>query len=172
MPLSPNFTGTQQIGLPSCVYLTDTSTGSDTAVTQRRAYIQDVQGNYLVPSGTTTDYVVWALVDTSISIDCLTQDTAPYCLVQWLNVSNTVLYSKTILCDFRLNNLQKSFSLTQSLTSDPRILQDTNWFLNKMILRCNIDDSVQAVEIGGNQQVAQGALNRATYMTENSNLFF
>lgn len=91
MPLVPNFTGTQQIGLPSCVYLTDTSTGSDVAITQRRAYIQDVQGNYLVPSGTTTDYVVWSILDTSISIDCLTQDTAPYVLVQWLNVSGTVL---------------------------------------------------------------------------------
>ena len=169
--MAQTFTATQQIGLPTCVYITDTSTGLSN-VASRRAYIQDVQSNYLVPSGTTTDYTVWALVDTSISIDCLSQDTCAYVKIEWMSAGGTVLYTLTTLCNFRLNNLQESFSLTQSLTSDPSLIQDTDWFLNKMILRCNIDDSVQAVEIGGNQQVSQAALNRATAMTQSQSLYF
>lgn len=170
--LTPNFTGTQQIGLPNCVYLTDTSTGSDVTIIEKRVYITDVENNYLVPSGTTTDYVVWALVDSTISIDCLTQDTAAFVRVDWLNVSGGVVETKTILCDFRLYNLQESFQLTQQLVGNPNIIQDTNYWNNKMILRVNIDDSVEAVSIGGNQRVAQSALNRATYMTTNQTMFF
>ena len=170
--LTPNFTGTQQIGLPSCVYLTDDSTGSDVTITEKRVYITDVENNYLVPSGTTTDYVVWALADSTISIDCLTQDTAAFVKTDWVNVSGGVVETKTILCDFRLYNLQESFQLTQAMVAQPNIIQDTNFWNNKMILRVNIDDSVEAVSIGGNQRVAQSALNRATAMTNNQSIYF
>jgi hypothetical protein len=172
MPLTQNFTATQQIGLPLAVYVTDTSTGSDVAVTARRLYIQDIQGNYLVPSGTTTQYMVWALVDTSKSFTCLTGDVAPYAKVDWVNNAGTVLYTKTILCDFSLTNTQQSFKLTASLTSDPSLLGDTNWWYSKMKLRVNIDDALEAVTIGGNQRIAQSALDRATYMTSNQKDFF
>lgn len=170
--LTPNFTGTQQIGLPSCVYLTDDSTGSDVSIVARRAYVIDVENNYLVPTGTTTDYTVWPLVDTSISIDCLTQDTAAFVRVDWVDVGGAVVETKTILCDFRLYNLQESFQLTQAMVAQPNIIQDTNFWNNKMILRVNIDDSVEAVSIGGNQRVAQSALNRATAMTNNQSIYF
>jgi len=166
-----NFTATQQIGLPLAVYVTDTSTGTDAAISGRRAYIQDVEGNYL-PIGVANDYTVWDLVDTSKSIVALTQDTSAFVKIDWINVSGTVLYTKTILCDFRLTNLQESFQLTASLTSNPALLQDTNWWNNKMKLRVNIDDSVEAVEIGGNQRIAQSALNRATEMTSNQSDYF
>jgi len=172
MPLTPNFTASQQIGLPLAIYLTDTSTGSDVLIVSRRVYVQDYEGNYLVTAGTTTDYMVWPLVDTSKSFECLTVDTAPYVKVDWVDVSGNVVETKTKLGCFRLNGLQESFSLTSNLTSNPALLQDNNWWNNKMKLRVNIDDAVQAVEIGGNQLIAQAALNRETYITENKSLFF
>lgn len=172
MALTQNFSATQQIGLPSSVYIEDTSTGSDGSISARRVYITDAQNNYLVPTGTTTDYTVWSYASSTISIDCLTSDTAPYVRVDWVNSGGTVLYTKTTLCDFRLFALQQSFALTQALTAQPNIIQDTNYWTNKMILRCNIDDSVEAVSIGGNQVVAQGALDRADFMVNNQSMFF
>mgnify|MGYP000396776706 CR=1 FL=1 len=48
MALSVNFTAQQTPGLPGTILFTDTSTGTDVAVTQRRVYIQTAAGNYLV----------------------------------------------------------------------------------------------------------------------------
>lgn len=172
MAITANFTATQQIGLPNSIFLTDTHTGTDVTVTEKRVYVQDVYGNYLVPSGTTTNYVVWALADSTISIACLLTDTAPYVRTDWVDASGVVKATKTILCDFNLFNLQESFRLTSSLTSNPSLLQDNNWWNNKMKLRVNIDDSVEAVSIGGNQEIAQNALDRATYLTQNASIFF
>lgn len=172
MPITPNFTGTQQIGLPSCVYLTDTSTGSDVTVTERRVTITDVYNNNLVPSGTTTSYTVWPLADSTISIDCLTQDTAAFVKVDWVTSGGSVVETLTILCDFRLYSLQASFEISQNMLSYPSVIQDTNYWNNKMKLRVLIDDSVEAVSIGGNQRVAQSALDAATFMTTHQTDFF
>jgi hypothetical protein len=102
----------------------------------------------------------------------LDADTAAYVRIDWVSSGGTVLYTKTTLCDFRLFALQQSFALTQALTAQPNIIQDTNYWTNKMILRCNIDDSVEAVSIGGNQVVAQGALDRAAQMVNNQLIYF
>lgn len=81
---------------------TDTSTGTDASIASRRIYMQKFDGTYLVPTGTSTDYVVWALSDgsTKTLTSILSQDEALNITVQWLDVSNTVLYSKTVLYNF------------------------------------------------------------------------
>lgn len=172
MALTPNFTAGSIIGSPQSVYLTDTSTGSDVTIVSRRVYIQTEQGVYLVPSGTTTDYTVWSISDSTISIDCLTKDQAPFIKVDWLNISGVVVQTKTQLCLFRLFGLQKSFSLTGSLVGNPSLITDTNWWDNKLKLRVNLDDAYEAVTIGGNIYDAQAALDRSTYMVNNSSIFF
>ena len=91
MPLTPNFSTEQTIGFPSIVTITDDSTGSDVAVTQRRVYLVDSEGEYVVPDGTTTDYVEWDYAETTLDIDCLTADSALDITVHWLDVSNVVL---------------------------------------------------------------------------------
>ena len=55
MPLTPNFSTSQQAGLPSDVVVTDTSTGSDVAIVARRVYLVNYAGEYVVADGTTTD---------------------------------------------------------------------------------------------------------------------
>ena len=77
MALTPLFTSSQTVGLPNIITITDTSTGSDVLVTQRRVYLIKQDGTYLVPVGTTTDYIVWDYADVSIDIDALDKD---YCL--------------------------------------------------------------------------------------------
>ena len=54
-----NFSASQTPGVPGTILLTDTSTGTDVAVTQRRVYIQTAAGDYLVEEGVTTEYSPW-----------------------------------------------------------------------------------------------------------------
>jgi hypothetical protein len=166
------FTAAQTIGLPSIVTLTDTHTGTDVLVTQRRVYLQKKDGTYLVPAGTTTSYIAWALADASISIDALNKDYSLLITVQWLDASNVVLYTTSTLFYFTLYNSQVSLNLTKALSSSPDTLMDKDYWTNRVILRCNIDDSAEAVSLGGDQYTAQAALDRATYMTNRQQTFF
>ena len=172
MALTPNFSASQAIGLADEIILTDTSTGSDVAITQRRVYIQNSEGDYLVESGTTTDYEVWAYADSSITLDVLTEDTACNITVRWLDVSNAVLYSKTTLFAFTMNTETFYYSLTQAQTSSPNIINDTFYYGNKTALRSEIDSANNAVEYGSDIYAAQAALDRATTLVNGQNEYF
>jgi hypothetical protein len=56
MPFIENFTATQYISVPNLIVITDTSTGTDAAITSRRVYMRKSDGTYLVEEGTTTNY--------------------------------------------------------------------------------------------------------------------
>ena len=95
MPLAPNFTASQFTGTPSYITLTDTSTGSDVTIVSRKVFIQSAFGTFLVPSGTSTQYFVWALANTSTTVSVLTQDTAVSITVQWCDAGGNPVVSKT-----------------------------------------------------------------------------
>lgn len=171
MALTPNFSCSQTTGDESQITITDTSTGSDGTLTQRRVYLQDAQGNYLVEDGTTTDYEVWDIDDDEISLDVLTKDYSLNITVQWLNGS-TVVYSKTILNLFSQYNKSFFYSLTQLQAASPAILQDVNFYNNKALLWMNIKGAENAVEYGGDIAAAQNCLDRATNLRLNESLYF
>ncbi len=105
MPLTtPNFSISQNQGAPTVITLTDTSVGSDVNIVVRRVYLIQNNAATLVPAGTTTNYIVWPYADVSISINALTKSTALYIKVEWLDVSNTVLYTLTKQSNFNLFN--------------------------------------------------------------------
>lgn len=175
MPLTPSFSVSQPIGNPSVVQVTDTSTGSDVAITSRRVYLEDYEGNYVVPSGVTTSYVPWPLTSPTLSIDCLTQDSALQVTVQWLNVTNTTLYTSSSLEGFTLYNESFYYSLTQAqaMVSNPSyIAQDTNYYNNKMKLRLFIDSGNQAISLGNDITSAQICYDSASYIVANQQNYF
>lgn len=175
MPLTPNFSTSQQAGLPSNVIITDTSTGSDVAITERRVYLVNYAGEYVVADGTTTNYTVWPLAQSSISIDCLTQDTALQVTVNWVDVGGITLYTKTSLAGFTLFNETFYYSLTQgqaAISQPSYILQDTTYFQNKSKLRCLIDSGNQAITLGYDITSAQECYDLATFLVTNQNLYF
>lgn len=175
MPLTPNFSTSQQAGLPSDVIITDTSTGSDVAIVSRRVYLVNYAGEYVVEDGTTTDYTVWPLAQSSISIDCLTADTALTVTVDWVDVSGVTLYTKTSLAGFTLYNLTFYYSLTQgqAAVSNPSfILQDNNYFQNKSKLKTLIESGNNAVTLGYDITSAQLCYDLATAMVTSQNLYF
>lgn len=178
MPFSPNFSATQSGGTPSIFTLTDTSTGTDTTITQRRIYLLKADGTYLVPTGTLTNYILWSITNTTtrtpltIDLNVLSEDTALSITVQWLNVSNVVVESKTISFAFTAYNEAFYYGLSEQQVSNPAFASSTDWYENKMKLRVELDSAQQAIQFASDIFTAQSALNRATYLANNSNFFF
>ncbi len=174
MPLTVNFTATQVSGEPSEIVLTDTSTGTDVTVTQRRVYVQASDGTYLVEDGTTTEYEAWGdfPADTSITLDLLDKDYAVTITVQWLTAGNTVVYDKTLIYGFTLYNETFDYLLTQLLSGNPLLVNDNGFFNHKSTLRTLIDSGNQALEQADDVFGAQQCYDQATELRVNSPYYF
>lgn len=160
--ITPNFSSAQTFGLPSKVILTDTSTGSDGAITQRRVYLRKPDGTFLVPSGTSTEYIQWAYAASSITIDALDKDYGLDIIVQWLNVSNTVLYDKTIPTGLTLYNSTNSYQRTQKLSGNPLLINDDDFWERKEQLRECIESGNEAILFAEDIFAAQQCYDRGT----------
>ena len=172
MPLSPNFTASQNSGTPNLIFLTDTSTGSDGTITKRRIYLLQSNGTYLVPTGTVTNYIEWALVDVTTSLNVLIQDTALSITVEWLTASNVVVANKTTSFAFTAYNETFYYGLTESQVANANLTASTNWYQTKMILRVELDSAYQAISFASDIFSAQAAINRATFISTNQSYFF
>jgi hypothetical protein len=172
MPFVPNFTASQYSGTPSIITLTDTSTGSDVTIVSRRVYLLQANGTFLVPTGNATDYILWDLVDPSIDIDVLSQDTALSITVQWMDAANAVVTSKTISFAFTAYNETFYYGLTESQVANSNLTASTNWYQTKLVLRVEIDSAIQAITFASDIYSAQAALNRATFISTNQSFFF
>ena len=172
MPISPSFTASQNSGTPNLIFLTDTSTGSDVTITKRRIYLLQSNGTYLVPTGTTTDYIEWALVDTTTSLNVLIQDTALSITVEWLTAANVVVDSLTTSFAFTAYNETFYYGLTESQVANANLTASTNWYQTKMILRVELDSAYQAISFASDIYSAQAALSRATFISTNQSYFF
>ena len=172
MAISPSFTASQNSGTPNLIFLTDTSTGTDVTIAKRRIYLLQSNGTYLVPTGTTTDYINWALADTTISLNVLIQDTALSITVQWLTSSDVVVANKTTSFAFTAYNETFYYGLTESQVANANLTASTNWYQTKMILRVELDSAYQAISFASDIFSAQAALNRATFISTNQSYFF
>jgi hypothetical protein len=172
MALVPNFTVSQLAATPNVLTVYDISSGSDNLVTKRRVYLLQSNGTYLVPTGTSTSYVEWPVGTSSINLNVFTQDTALTVTVQWLNVDNTILYTKTNTFGFTAYSETFYYGLTQDQVGNPNLSASTNWYQNKMILRVEIDSGNQAISFASDIVSAQSSYNRAMFIVNNSSFFF
>lgn len=170
--LTPSFQVSQQIGLNSTVRLTDTSTGSDGAITSRVAFLQKADGTFAVPDGTSTQYVVWDYADASIDIDCLDKDRALQITVEWLDVNGAILYTSTGLYGLTGFNEDFDYTLTSVLASNPLLINDNSFKENKTNLRLFIDSGDQAVTRSTDIVSAQQCYDQATILRVGSEYFF
>jgi hypothetical protein len=178
MPIIPNFSVSQRSGAPSVITLTDTSTGTDTSVTQRRIFLLKADGKYLVPPGTTTDYIDWVVSNVNtraplnIDLDILPQDSALTVTVRWMNSSNVVIGEKTYSFCFKAFGESFYYGLSELQLGNQALAASTDWYENKMKLRVELDSAQQAIDFASDIYTAQSALNRANYLLNNSNFFF
>jgi hypothetical protein len=172
MPLTtPAFITAQSTALPSMLSISDTSAGTDVALTSRRVYLQKSDGTYLVPEGTTTDYIVWAIGDASAIIDVMDKDYALLVRVDWMT-GTAVTYTSQNLVVFSLYANQFLYQLTQYQTSSPAVINNQWYYDNKLKLVVSIDEAINAVEVGGDIVSSQSALDRAKYLIDNQSKFF
>ena len=175
MPLVASFSAAQTPGVPGTILLTDTSTGTDVAVTQRRVYIQTAAGDYLVEEGTTTEYEAWGDFPSTTELtltDILDKDYGVRVVVQWLDVSNTVLYDKTLYYGFTCYNEDFDYELTQTVAGNPLLISDNNFWGNKSTLRGYIDSGNNAITRNSDTAAAQQCYDLATNMRTSSQYFF
>ena len=175
MPLVASFSAAQTPGVPGTILLTDTSTGTDVAVTQRRVYIQTAAGDYLVEEGVTTEYSPWLDFPSTTELtltDILTKDFACRVVVQWLDVSNTVLYDKTLYYGFTCYNEDFDYQLTQTVAGNPLLISDNNFWGNKSRLRGFIDSGNNAITRNSDITAAQICYDLATAMNTDSQYLF
>lgn len=173
MAFVENFTGSQNSGTHGTVTFTDTSTGTDVAITQRRIFLLQSDGTYLT-GNRTVNYDAWALINTSISLDVLNQDTALLVKVQWLDVSNAVLYEKEIAFGFDAFGQNFFYGLTdgQVPITNPPITLSSNYYLNKVQFYCYLTSASQAITYASDIYKAQIAYDLDQWMISNQNDFF
>lgn len=156
----------QSVGVPSQITINDTSTGSDINISTRKVFIQKADGAYF------ENGVNWAYPSLTVTYDILQSDYALNILIQWADSGGNVLYDFEQLYIFDQYNNQFDVDLTRAILGDPSIMQDKDYWLNRMILRVNIDSAEQAVSLADDIELSQSALDRASYMRSKQNLYF
>lgn len=167
------FSTSQTTGEPSVITVTSVTSGVDATITQRRVYISDFTGAFLVPDGVTTEYNEWDINDASVDIDCLEKDMAVRITVQWLNVSNAVVYDSTQdAIGFKLYNETFDYGLTRNMAANYVLSNDSNFMGNKTKLRNYIDSGDNAIEEAADLYNAQLCYNKATELRLSRKSFF
>lgn len=169
MPYS--FTRTQNYGNIDAAVLTDTSS-SLSGITVRLVYFRLADGTYLKPTGTTTDFVVWAIGSNTLTVnDLLDKDYVLDITVKWLTGS-TITDTSTMLTLFSAYTEQFLRNLTRYQASNQSLLSSKNFWANKQKLRTLIDDADQSVVYLNDQTAAQYCVDACKAMTDNPQTFF
>lgn len=168
-----SFLATQTVGEESTVTITAVVTGTDAAVTQRRVYLQTDTGDFLVPTGTSTDYIQWVISASTIAIDALgDSDRALRIYVEWLNVSNVVLYDSEQFVGLTLWNESFDYLTTQLISGNPLLMNDNNFWPNKSKLRTLIDAGNNAISFASDLYNAQQCYDAATELRNDAQYLF
>lgn len=172
MAFIQNFTIAQTLGNPGIINLTDTSTGVDATIISRKVYLITNASTYLVPTGTSTSFITWAIGSTSIAIDALKKDMSLNIKVDWNDVSGTTLYTKTILSNFQMYNSNFNYQLVNDEANGLASLNSANWLTSRMKLYVSLRDANVAVTDMSSITNGQSANDRGTFLRLNLNNFY
>lgn len=172
--LSVNFTTSQVYGSPSQIVFADTTTGVDVAVVSRRIYLTDENGDYVVNTGTTTNYEVWSGFPgtTSITLSPLTKDMALLCRVDWINISGAVLYTKTVLTHFPVYAKDYYIFLIKAQSSNRKLKDNAKFYPNLLKLLGEIKMAYDSIALISDISSCQAALDRAKLLIDKPSYFF
>lgn len=174
MPLTPNFTGSQSLAYNSIITLTDTSTGSDITITVRDIEIRLANGNWLDENGnesTTQVRISWAYADVSKALNVLSQATSPDITVRWL-AGSTPVYEKTISFGFVLQDYVFMLGKLQNQSSNPGVIQDTNYYNSFIQFIVNLSNAENAITYADDIYSSQNALNKNQNFITNDGFYF
>jgi hypothetical protein len=170
MAYSGDFTASQGANILNII-LTDTSTGSDPALTGRTVYLYQTDNALL--GGTTIDWPLSSGSTLTIS-DILTPwDFSLNILVTWQSSSPIPgsTYSKSHIATFTGNSNTFAYSLLQQISSNQAITRNTNYMYNLALVNSDILNAERARAFG-DQGASQEALNRIYNFYVNRAFYF
>lgn len=169
MAFAGDFSVSQGIDVQS-FSLTDTSTGSDPALTGRTISLFLVDNQLL--GGST---ISWPLTDGSTKTisGLLLRDYSLNISVTWQSSSPIPgsTYSKSHLVTFTGNSNQFAYGLLQQIAATQGITNDKEFMYNLFLVNSDISNADRATDFL-DQGSAQAALDRIYYKIVNQNFFF
>lgn len=172
MPLTPSFTAQQGLSNPNLITFTDTSTGSDGTIIARYIFIQLWDGSYLVPAGTTTNYIIWNYANSSIISDLLTKSQAATVTVNWYSdINSNPIYSVAQDVEWGLYDYLALFGLLQTQTSNPQIINSSDFYDNCLDMIVNLFQAENAIIKMNDVYSSQAAFDRNYFLMKYQNTF-
>lgn len=172
-----SFTVSQTSDFTSLVITDNSSYASEGQGTfsGRRVYLYKVDGTTLIPVSNPFAYIDFPFTaGSSITIPgVLTTDYALAINVIWLSNAPQAgsTYTLTTINGFIYYLQAFESSLIGTLSGNPDKLRDTSWYYYLGVLQTEIDNVIKSIG-DGQQQSAQNAINRATYLMNNQQDFF
>jgi hypothetical protein len=164
MSLNPSFTIGNNASIQSQFLVTDTSTGSDPAITNRLLFINLVDNSTF--TGAPIQFPLSA--GTTITPSILTSDFAFAATMQWVGSSGNVLYQVVgqlgVFTGF-LENFE--YNLCQQIAAQANLLNDVNFFNNWSKLRTLIDAANNAITIGSSIYNSQSMILLGQFIVNN-----
>lgn len=169
MAFSGDFSVSQGIDVQS-FSLTDTSTGSDPALTGRTISLTLVDSQLLGGSS-----MLWPLSDGSTKLinGLLLRDYSLNIGVTWQSSSPIPgsSYSKNSIVTFTGNSNQFAYGLLQQIAANQGLTNDNGFLYNLFLINSDVNNADRATDFL-DQGSAQAALDRIYYKIVNQNLFF
>jgi len=181
LPYSVAFSTTQVLGAPNEIVITDSSSGSDVTAVSRLVTIVTATGQWLTEAGLSDTLATtsWPLADGAVlTLDILTEDMALYITLAYVTSVGAVANGATLtkLQGYTLYNENFYYELTQDEALQnqppPMIIQDSNYYMSKMIFRVEVDSGDNAITYGNDIVSAQNCYSRATYMRLHESNYF
>lgn len=155
---------------PSAIVITDTSTGTDAAVTGRKINLYDIQNNLYGASP--YNFPIVSLSGDIITLNPLLKDKALNIIVFWTNNTGAALYQSAKIFSFNGYANQQLISLTRTQISMLPNTPDLNFYNGKSNLFTEVDTSQLAINNMSDIANAEAAIDRYTVWLQNPQKFF
>jgi len=169
MAFAANFSISQSTD-PTSFTITDTSTGSDPALTTRTISLFQANGSLLGGNA-----VAWPYSDgnTKTLTGYLPRDYALNISIVWTSTAPIPgsTYDKSAFYGFTGNTNNFIYGLIQDIAAQPTIINDNGFYNSLSNIQTEVDSCAMAISFADIFN-AQSALDRAYYMITNQNLFF
>lgn len=173
MAFNGAYTAVQQSTISNILF-TDTSTGSDGGLTERRIYPYKSDGTLLLPTGNTSGYIVWPIANSTIIVNLLSKDYALNITVLWISSSPLAppsTYTLTTLYGFTGYTQEFIYERVQDISANNAIINDSQYYESLSKLQTEVSNVGLSVTYGSITN-AQAALDRARYLIQNQSKFF
>jgi hypothetical protein len=173
-----NFTCVQQTNLTNLLFVDTSTGGTDTNIVDRRIYLYKVDNNTLVPTGTSTPYIDWPIINSSgigdtININVLPKDYSLNIVINWISTSpiSGATYTKSSVFTFTGYTNSGLYKLVQDISARPYILNDTNYYSNLEKGYTELDNA-NIAQTYSDQYSCQSALDRVYQLLSHQSLYF